>query len=246
MKIEGRNAVAELIKTDKTIDKILVQNGMRDEPSRTLVKEAVQRGFKVQYSEKAILDKESETRRHQGFIAYVSDYVYAETEDLIAACENKNDSLIVVLDGVEDVHNLGSIARVCECAGADGLIIGKRRSAQINETVMRISEGACNHLKTARVTNINQTLDQLKKAGFWCYALEVGGDEITKTNLTGKTVLVVGGEDTGVNRLTKEKCDGVVSIKMQGKVNSLNASVACGVAVFEVMRQRDAKTSGRI
>ncbi len=238
MKIEGKNAVAELIKTDKTIDKILVQNGMRDDSSRQLVNTAVKRGVKIQYVDKAILDKETETRRHQGFIAYVSDYKYAEFDDVLNLLKDKEDAFLVVLDGVEDPHNLGSIIRVLECAGADGLIIGKRRSAQVNETVMRISEGSANHLKISRVTNINNAIDKIKDAGIWTYALELGGSDIYKSDLRGKLCIVVGGEDTGVNRLTKEKCDAVVTIPMYGQVNSLNASVACGVAVFEAVRQR--------
>lgn len=239
MKIEGKNAVAELIKTDKTIDKILVQNGMRDDGSRKLVNDAVKRGIKIQYVDKAILDKETETRRHQGFIAFVSDYRYADFDNLLENVKDKDDAFLVVLDGVEDPHNLGSIIRVVECAGADGLIIGKRRSAQVNETVMRISEGSANHLKIARVTNINASIDKIKEAGLWTYACELGGSDIYKSDLRGKLCLVIGGEDTGVNRLTKEKCDAIVTIPMFGKVNSLNASVACGVAVFEAVRQRN-------
>ena len=239
MKIEGKNAVAELIKTDKTIDKILVQNGMRDDASRNVVNTAVKRGVKIQYVDKAILDKETETRRHQGFIAFVSDYKYAELDDILSLAKAKENAFIVVLDGVEDPHNLGSVIRVCECAGVDGLVIGKRRSASVNETVMRISEGSANHLKIARVTNINSAIDEIKDAGIWTYACELGGGNIYKCDLKGKLCLVIGGEDTGVNRLTKDKCDGIVSIPMFGKVNSLNASVACGVAVFEAVRQRE-------
>lgn len=239
MKIEGKNAVAELIKTDKTIDKILVQNSMRDDASRMLVNNAVKRGIKIQYVDKSVLEKETETRKHQGFIAFVSDYKYADFDALLDTLKNKDDAFLVVLDGVEDPHNLGSIIRVLECAGADGLVIGKRRSAQVNETVMRISEGSANHLKIARVTNINSAVDKIKDAGLWTYACELGGSDIYKADLKGKLCIVVGGEDTGVNRLTKEKCDAVITIPMYGKVNSLNASVACGVAVFEAVRQRN-------
>lgn len=238
MKIEGRNAVQELLKTDKTIDKILILNGMRDNESRALINEIRKTGCKFQFVEKAILDKETETRKNQGFIAYVSDYEYKEFSDVLNKLKDKDDAFIVVLDGIEDPHNLGSILRVSECAGVDAVIIGKRRSAQVNETVMRISEGSANHIDVCRVTNINATIDELKKNNFWTYALEIGGDNIYKTNLKGRTVIVVGGEDTGVNRLTKEKCDVVITIPMKGKVNSLNASVACGVAVFEALRQR--------
>ncbi len=238
MKIEGRNAVLELLKTDKTIDKILIMNGMRDNESRAVLNAVRNKGCKFQFVEKAIMDKETETRRHQGFIAFVSDYVYADFDEMLNKLQDKEDAFIVVLDGVEDPHNLGSILRVSECAGVDGVIIGKRRSAQVNETVMRVSEGSANHIDVARVTNINNTIDTLKDNGFWTYALEIGGSSIYKTDLKGRIVIVVGGEDTGVNRLTKEKCDAIITIPMLGKVNSLNASVACGVAVFEALRQR--------
>ncbi len=238
MKIEGRNAVLELLKTDKTIDKILIMNGMRDNESRSLLNEIRKKGCKFQFVEKAIIDKETETRRHQGFIAFVSDYEYADFDEVLAKLQDKADAFIVVLDGVEDPHNLGSIIRVCECAGVDGIVIGKRRSAQVNETVMRVSEGSANHIDVMRVTNINATVDALKDNGFWTYALEIGGESIYKTDLKGRIAIVVGGEDTGVNRLTKEKCDAIITIPMLGKVNSLNASVACGIGVFEALRQR--------
>ena len=184
-----------------------------------------------------ILDGESVTGKHQGFIAFVTDYRYAEIGDLISSPKG-GVPFIVILDGVEDPHNLGSVIRVCECAGADGLIIGKHRSAAVTETVMRISEGSANHLKIARVGNINAAVEFLKKNGVWVYAVELGGEDIYKANLTGPLALVIGGEDTGVNRLTLEKCDKTVTIPMMGKVNSLNASVAAGVAVFEAVRQR--------
>ena len=238
MKVEGRNAVLELLKTGKTIDKILIMNGMRDNESRSVLNAIRSNGCKFQFVEKAILDKETETKRHQGFIAFVSDYVYADFDEMLSKLSEKEDAFLVILDGVEDPHNLGSILRVSECAGVDGVIIGKRRSAQVNETVMRVSEGSANHIDVARVTNINATIDTLKDNGFWTYALEIGGSDIYKTDLKGRIAIVVGGEDTGVNRLTKEKCDAIITIPMKGKVNSLNASVACGVAVFEALRQR--------
>lgn len=236
MKIMGKNAVSELIKTDKTVDKILVQNGLRDDESRKLVKDAKNRGYKVQFAEKAVLDKECESKRHQGFIAFTSDFKYTEFEDLLAGLSE--NAFLVVADGIEDPHNLGSIIRVCECAGVEGLVIGKHRSAQVTDAVMRISEGSANHLKIARVVNINTAVEKIKEAGLWTFALELGGSDIYKTDLKGKLCLVIGGEDTGVNKLTKQKCDGVITIPMSGKVNSLNASVALGVGVFEAVRQR--------
>lgn len=237
MIIEGRNAVAELLKTDKTIDKVLVANGMRDEKSRELVKALNDSGVKFSYADKNVLDKQSQCGRHQGFMAFVSDYVYAELSEMIAETKGK-DCFFLVLDGIEDPHNLGSIIRVAECGGLDGIIIGKRRSAAVTDAVMRISEGGANHIKIARVTNVNAAIDELKENGVWVYGLELGGQDIYKSDLRGRIALVVGGEDTGINKLTQKKCDAVVSMKMYGKINSLNASVACGVAVFEALRQR--------
>lgn len=237
MKTEGKNSLLELLKTSKTVDKILIQNGLYDGESKNLISEIKKSGHKYQFVDKAVLDKESITHRHQGFIAFVSDYEYKDYKDILQKVSEKDDALIVILDGIEDPHNLGSIIRVCECAGADGLIFSKRRSATVNETVMRVSEGSANHIDIARVTNINPVIDELKKVGVWVYGLELGGEDIYKTNLKGKVAIVVGGEDTGVNRLTKEKCDVITTIPMYGKVNSLNASVACGVAVFEKVRQ---------
>ena len=238
MKVEGRNAVYELLKTDKEIDKILVQKDLKDDASKRLINVIRSHKIKLQPVDKYVIEKESESKRHQGFIAYVSDYKYFDIEDVIEAAKDK-DGLVIILNEILDPHNLGSIIRVCECAGADGLIIGKDRSASVNDTVMRISAGALNHVKVARVTNINTAIDRLKEEGFWVFGAETGGADIYKTNLTGKICLVIGGEDSGVKRLTKEKCDGIISIPMFGKVNSLNASVACGVVVYEVLRQRN-------
>lgn len=237
MKVEGRNSVFELLKTDKEIDKILVQRDLKDDASKRLINVIKSHKVKIQLVDKYVIEKESESKRSQGFIAFVSDYKYFDLDDILSDCENK-DGFIVILNEILDPHNLGSIIRVCECAGVDGLIIGKDRSASVNDTVMRVSAGALNHVKVAKVTNVNNAIDTLKDNGFWVYATEIGGEQIYKANLTGKICLVIGGEDSGVKRLTKEKCDGVVSIPMFGKVNSLNASVACGVAVYEVVRQR--------
>ncbi len=237
MIIEGKNAVTELLKTQKTIDKILVQNGMRDEQSRGIVAFAHERGVKVAYADKSVLDKKSIGGRHQGFMAFVSDFEYADEDEMIARAADK-DCFFLVLDGIEDPHNLGSIIRVAECAGIDGIFIGKHRSAAVTDSVMRISEGAANHIPVARVVNMNAIVDKLKDAGVWVYALELGGQDLYKTDLRGKIAIVIGGEDSGVNKLTQTKCDAVVSVEMKGEINSLNASVACGVAVFEALRQR--------
>lgn len=238
MTIEGKNAVSELLKTQKTIDKVMVQNGLRDGESRKLVNDLREAGVKIAFADKSVLDKQCKSGRHQGFIAFVSDFEYADLDEMIENSKDR-DCFFLVLDGIEDPHNLGSIIRVAECGGLDGIVIGKHRSASVTDTVMRISEGGANHVAIAKETNINASIEKLKEAGVWVYGLELGGSDLYKTNLKGRIAIVIGGEDTGINRLTKQKCDGVVSIKMHGKINSLNASVATGVAVFEALRQRN-------
>lgn len=240
MKVEGRNSVYEVLKSGKEVEKILVQKDLKDEASKRLINIIRSHRVKVQLVDKYVIEKESESKRSQGFIALISDYKYFDIEDILDDCKEK-DGFVVILNEIMDPHNLGSIIRVCECAGVDGLIIGKDRCASVTDTVMRISEGALNHLKVAKVTNINVAIDRLKEEGFWVYGAELGGGDIYKADLTGKLCLVIGGEDSGVKRLTKTKCDGIISIPMFGKVNSLNASVACGVAVYEAVRQRTKK-----
>ena len=237
MKVEGRNSVYELLKTDKEIDKILVQKDLKDEPSKRLINVIKSHKIKIQLVDKYVIEKESESRRSQGFIACVSDYKYLDLQDIIDGAKDK-EGFIVILNEILDPHNLGSIIRVCECAGVDGIIISKDRSASVSDTVMRISEGALNHIKVARVVNINNAIKELKSCGYWVYGAEMGGGEMYKTDLTGKIAIVIGGEDCGVKTLTKKNCDGIISIPMFGKVNSLNASVACGVVVYEAIRQR--------
>ncbi len=238
MKIEGRNAVYELLKTDKEIDKVLVQKDLKDDASKRLINIMRSHKVKVQLVDKYVIEKESESKRHQGFIAFVSEYEYFDLEDIIEDIKDK-DGFIVLLNEILDPHNLGSIIRVCECAGVDAIVIGKDRCVSVNDTVMRISAGALNHVKVSRVTNINNAIDKLKENGFWVYGAEVGGSDIYKIDLKGKICIVIGGEDSGVKKLTKQKCDGIMSIPMFGKVNSLNASVACGIVVYEAVRQRN-------
>ena len=173
-------------------------------------------------------------------IAFTTSYEYADLGDLFGGAE----SLIVLCDGIEDVHNLGSILRVAECAGADGVVIPNAKGASVTEAVIRISAGAAEHIKVAKVSSVNYAVDELKKNGYWVYALEAGGESIYGADLRGKVALVVGGEDSGVKRLTREKCDGVLSIPLFGKVNSLNASVALGIGVYEVVRARLQRTDG--
>ena len=235
MKIEGRNAVLELLGSGRTVDKILMQKGAEGSAGRIFAL-AREQGVRVQFADRGALDRESETGRHQGVIAFVSEYKYAELADILAPAEGAR--LVIVCDGIEDVHNLGSIIRVAECAGACGVIIPKNKSAQVRGAVVRISEGAANHIKVARVPGVNYAIDELKKSGFWVYGLEADGEDIYSADLSGDVALVVGGEDRGIAPLTRKKCDKIVSLPLCGKVNSLNASVALGIAAYEVVRRR--------
>lgn len=235
MKTEGRNAVLELLKTDKNIDKILLEKGAQWSLGRIFA-EARKRNIRVQFVDKKVLDKESVEGRHQGVIAFSTEYEYASIDDVISAKAQRG--LVILCDGIEDVHNLGSIIRVAECAGANGVIIPSNNSASVTEAVIRISAGAANHIKVAKVNSINRAIDELKKADYWIYALEADGQNIYDTELSGNVALVIGGEDSGVKRLTREKCDFTLSLPLNGKVNSLNASVALGIAAYEVKRRR--------
>ena len=237
MKTEGRNAVAELLKTDKNIDKILMEKGAQGSLS-VIFAEARKRNIRVQFVDRQVLDKESESRRHQGVIAYTTEYEYFDLEDIIAEKRSEKGRFIVLCDGIEDVHNLGSILRVAECAGADGVVIPKAGGTVVTESVIRISAGAAEHIKVAKVPNLGNAVETLKRNNYWVYALEAGGEDIYAEDFSGNVALVVGGEDSGVRRLTKEKCDKIVSIPLSGKVNSLNASVALGIAAYEVVRKR--------
>lgn len=233
MKEEGRNAVLELLKTDKTVEKIMLEKNAQGVLSKIFA-EARKKNIWVQFVGRDVLDKESASGRHQGVIAFTTDFVYSDLREMVG----REESFIVLCDGIEDVHNLGSILRVAECAGADGVVIPDAKSAGVTESVIRISAGAAEHIKVAKVSSLNRTVDELKELGYWVYALEAGGESIYDNRLTGKVALVVGGEDSGVRRLTKQKCDKVLSIPLFGKVNSLNASVALGIAAYEVVRAR--------
>lgn len=235
MKVEGRNAVLELLKSDKSVDKLLMQKGAEGSAGRIFAM-AREKNIRVQFADSRALDRESETGRHQGVIAFVSEYEYADFSQLCAPKDSPR--FVVVCDGVEDVHNLGSIIRVAECAGADGVVIPKNKSAQVTGAVVRISEGAANHIKVARVPGVNYAIDELKKAGYWVYGLEADGEDIYASDLTGDIALVVGGENSGIGALTRKKCDKILSLPLYGKVNSLNASVALGAAAYEAVRQR--------
>ncbi len=236
MKTEGRNAVSELLKTDKNIEKIMLEKDPQGS-LKSIFAEARKRGVRIQFVDRRTLDKQSEEKRHQGVIAFTSDFTYSSLEDIIS--NRAENGFVILCDGIEDVHNLGSIIRVAECAGADGVVIPSNNSASVTEAVVRISAGAANHIRVAKVNSINRAIDELKKNNYWLYALEADGTNIYDADLTGNIAIVVGGEDSGVKRLTREKCDFTLSIPLKGKVNSLNASVALGIAAYEAVRKRN-------
>ena len=236
MQTEGRNAVFELLSSGAPIEKIMMEKDARGSLGRIFA-QARKSGVRVQFVERQVLDKRSVTGRHQGCIAFSADYEYSSLDDIIS-CAAAGAGFVVICDGIEDVHNLGSIIRVAECAGADGVIIPSNNSASVTEAVIRISAGAANHIKVAKVNSLGNAMNDLKSAGFWLYALEADGTSIYSADLSGSVALVVGGEDSGVRRITRERCDATLSIPLRGKVNSLNASVALGIAAYEVVKTR--------
>ena len=232
MKIEGRNNVIEALNSDSvTVNTLMVEKGKNS----NIIALARSKGCKVSFVDRSVLDKESVNGHHQGYIADIVEFEYCEIEDILARSEQP---FIVILDGINDPHNFGSVIRVAECAGVDGIIVGRNRQVAVTDTVLRTSAGAAAHMPIARVTNINNAIETLKAHNVWVYALDMDGEEITTTNLTGAVAIVVGSEGDGVGKLTRKLCDGIVSLKLKGKVNSLNASVACGIALYEVVRQR--------
>ncbi len=237
MKIYGRNAVSETIKSGRTVDRMVVAKDADDAGAKRIIAAAMSRGIKIFYRDKEYLDREVEGK-HQGFIVEITDFKYCEVDDILQYAEEKGEPpFIVILDGVEDPHNLGSVLRVCECAGVHGVIIPRHRSVSVNETVIKVSSGAAAHIRVAKVVNVNETIEQLKKLGVWVYCADMDGENIYDTDLTGAVAFVIGGEGSGVKRLTKNICDRTVSLPMRGEINSLNASVACGVVVYEKLRQ---------
>ena len=239
MKIYGRNAVEEALRSGATIDRLLVKNGIKDAHGNRIIGEAKDRGVRVIFRDGAALDREvPRGANHQGFVAEVTDFEYADVDDILAYAKEKNEPpFIVLLDGVEDPHNLGAIIRVAECAGVHGIIIPKHRSVSVNDTVVKVSSGAAQYMRVAKVTNINDTIKYLQENGVWVFAADMDGENIYSANISGAVAFVIGGEGKGVSRLTRSLCDGAVAIPMFGKVNSLNASVAAGVVIYEKVRR---------
>ena len=237
--VEGRNAVIEAFRSGKTVDKLYVLDGCQDGPVRTIIREAKKYDTIINYVAKERLDQLSETKKHQGVIAQVAAYEYSDVEDMFALAEQKGeDPFIIILDGIEDPHNLGAIIRTANLAGAHGVIIPKRRAVGLTATVAKTSAGALHYTPVAKVTNIAKTMEELKERGMWFVCADMGGETMYKLNLKGSIGLVIGNEGEGVSRLVKEKCDFIASIPMKGDIDSLNASVAAGVLAYEIVRQR--------
>ena len=237
--IEGRNAVLEAFRSGKTIDRLFVQDGCKDGPVQTIVREAKKQDTVIQFVPKERLDQISGDGHHQGVVAYAAAYRYAEVEDMLAAAREKGEPpFLFLLDGIEDPHNLGAIIRTANLAGAHGVIIPKRRAVGLTATVAKTSAGALNYTPVAKVTNLGATIDELKKQGLWFVCADMGGEVMYRLNLKGPIGLVIGNEGSGVSRLVKEKCDMTAAIPMKGDIDSLNASVAAGVLAYVIVRQR--------
>ena len=239
LKIEGRNAVLEAFRSGKTIDKLFVLDGCKDGPVQTILKEAKKHDTIVNFVAKERLDQLSETKKHQGVIAMAAAYEYATVEDILQNAKDKGEApFIILLDNIEDPHNLGAIIRTANLAGAHGVIIPKRRAVGLTGTVAKTSAGAINYTPVAKVTNLTNTIKELKEEGLWFVSADMGGTTMYELDLKGPIGLVIGSEGEGVSKLVKENCDFVASIPMKGDIDSLNASVAAGVLAYEILRQR--------
>ena len=237
--LEGRNAVLEAFRAGKTIDKLFVQDGCKDGAILSIVREAKKHDTIINYVGKERLEQISTTGKHQGVIAMAAAYDYAEMEDIFQNAKEKGEPpFVILLDEIEDPHNLGAIIRTANLAGAHGVVIPKRRATGLTATVVKASAGAINYVPVVKVTNMAKTIEELKERGLWFVCADMGGEVMYRLNLTGPIGLVIGNEGTGVSRLVKEKCDYVASIPMKGDIDSLNASVAAGVLAYEIVRQR--------
>ena len=237
--IEGRNAVIEAFRSGRTIDKLYVLDGCKDGPIMTIKREAAKQGSQIKYVAKERLDQMSETGRHQGVIASAAAYAYAEVDEILQRAKDKGEApFVLLLDGIEDPHNLGAIIRTANQAGAHGVIIPKNRAVGLTATVAKASAGALNYTPVAKVTNLGQTIEELKKEGLWFVCADMDGTPMYELDLKGPIGLVIGAEGSGVSRLVKERCDMCAQIPMRGDIDSLNASVAAGVLAYEIVRQR--------
>ncbi|MFA9465470.1 MAG: 23S rRNA (guanosine(2251)-2'-O)-methyltransferase RlmB [Velocimicrobium sp.] len=237
--IEGRNAVLEAFRAGKPVDRVFILDGSQDGPIKSILREAKKGDTIIQFVKKERLDQMSETGKHQGVIAYCAAYEYADIDEMFKIAEEKGEQpFLVLLDNIEDPHNLGAIIRTANQAGAHGVIIPKRRAAGLTATVAKSSAGAINYTPVAKVTNLSNTIEELKERGMWFVCADMKGTKMYELDLKGSIGLVIGGEGEGVSRLVKEKCDYSASIPMKGDIDSLNASVAMGVLAYEIVRQR--------
>lgn len=237
--IEGRNPVTEVLKSGRTIEKLFIAKGAVEGSLKMIISKAKDMGIVISEVDRKKLDEMSTTHSHQGVIALVSNYVYSTIEEILKSAEEKGEEpFIIILDEIEDPHNLGSIIRSANVSGAHGIIIPKRRSALVTATVAKASAGAIEYTRIAKITNLNQTIKELKEKGLWVIGTDMDGEVCYKSNLRGPIAIVIGSEGKGISRLVKENCDGVVSIPMTGEINSLNASVAAGIIMYEINRQR--------
>ena len=237
--IEGRNAVIEAFRAGKTVDKLFVLEHCKEGSMNTVLREAKKHDTIINYVKKERLDQMSETGKHQGVIAYIAAFEYATVDDILKKAEDKGEPpFVVILDDIEDPHNLGAIIRTANLAGAHGVIIPKHRAAGLTATAVKASVGAVSYTPVAKVTNISKTIEELKDKGLWFVCADMGGTTMYDLDLKGPIGLVVGNEGKGVSRLVKEKCDFIASIPMFGDIDSLNASVATGVLAYEIVRQR--------
>lgn len=237
MKIKGRNAVREALNSNVNVIKIMASNSSNDRVLGDILGLARKKSVKVQLVDNKVLDKECDN--NQGIIAITSEFEYSSVDEILNVARVKGrEHFILILDGIEDPHNFGSIVRVAECLGVDGIIISKNRACPVTDTVAKVSAGAIEHVKIAKVTNINTEIENLKKQNVWVYACELGGDDLDTADLKGNIAIVMGSEGKGVSSLTRKLCDGVVSMQMYGKVNSLNVSVATGIVLYEAVRKR--------
>lgn len=240
-RIEGRNAVTEAFRSGKTIDRLYILDGCTDGAILTIKRMAAKNNVPIKYVSRQRLDQMSETGdKHQGVIAVVAAYHYAEIDDLFAVAQSRNeDPFFIILDRIEDPGNLGAIIRTANVVGAHGVIIPKDRAVGLTATVAKASAGAINYTPVVKVTNIAKTIEELKERGLWFVCADMDGTPMTKLNLTGPIGMVIGAEGEGVSRLVREKCDIIAGIPQKGQINSLNASVAAGVLAYEIQRQRD-------
>lgn len=236
MIISGKNSVYEALESNITVNKVVILSTQHDEFSKKIIDLCHSKHIRFDFARREVMDKMAS--HHQGYIADVTEYEYSSLDDIL---EGKENHFILILDNIQDPHNLGSIIRVCDCAGVDGIIIPSRHSTLVNETVYKTSGGAVSHVKIAKVGNINEVIKALKEQNIWVYCAEAGGKSVYSENFSGSVALVMGSEGEGVSRLTKELCDEQISLPMFGKVNSLNVSTATSAILYEMVRQREIK-----